>query len=217
METWQGREALILSGAPGDEILYVKRFLADHPDIRIVCADAGLRHLETLGVSPDLLVGDFDSGFAPNHNCEIIRLIPEKDDTDTMHALQVVIARGCRKIWIACATGGRLDHLLANLSLCEYAAEHGCACSILDAQNLVQLIASGSAVYVPGNTGYRYFSIIPLDKRLQGLSISGAKYPVQNAAVDRSQMYTVSNEVTANEAIIRIEAGCALLICAKDK
>lgn len=217
METWQGSEALILSGAPGDEILYVKQFLAGHPHVRIVCADAGLRHLAALGVSPDLLVGDFDSGFAPNYACETIRLIPEKDDTDTMHALQVVMERGCRKIWIACATGGRLDHLLANLSLCEYAAAHGCECFILDAQNLVQFVAPGESVSVPGNTGYQYFSIIPLDKQLQGLCISGAKYPVQDAVVERSQMYTVSNEVTAKEAIIRIEAGCALLICAKDK
>lgn len=217
METWQGSEALILSGAPGDDIAYVKCFLAEHPGIRIVCADAGLRHLETLGVSPDLLVGDFDSGFVPHHACEIIRLIPEKDDTDTMHALQVVMERGCTSIWIACATGGRLDHLLANLSLCEYAAAHDCECRILDAHNLVRFIKPGTTVYVPGNTTYRYFSVIPLDHKLQGLSISGAKYPVHNADVDRTQMYTVSNEVTANEAIVRIETGCALLICAKDK
>lgn len=217
MEAWKGSEALILSGAPGDEIAYVKRFLAEHQDIRIVCADAGLRHLEALDVSPDLLVGDFDSGIAPHHACEVIRLIPEKDDTDTMHALQVVMERGCRKIWIACATGGRLDHLLANLSLCEYAAAHGGTCQILDEQNLVRFLAPGTSVYVPGNTQYRYFSIIPLDQKLQGLSISGAKYPVQNAEVDRSQMYTISNEVTANEAIVRIEAGCALLICSKDR
>lgn len=217
METWQGSEALILSGAPEDDILYVKQFLAQHSNVRIVCADAGLRHLPALGVSPDLLVGDFDSGFAPDYDCETIRLIPEKDDTDTMHALQVVMERGCTRIWIACATGGRLDHLLANLSLCEYAAAHNCVCTILDAQNLVRFIASGERVCVPKNSAYRYFSIIPLDRQLQGLSISGAKYPVQDAAVERCQMYTVSNEVTANEAIIQIESGCALLICAKDK
>lgn len=217
METWQGSEALILSGAPGNEIAYVERFLAEHPNVRIVCADAGMRHLDALGVLPDLLVGDFDSGFVPDCDCEIIRLIPEKDDTDTMHALQVVMERGCRKIWIVCATGGRLDHLLANLSLCEYAAEHGCTCSILDAQNLVQFIEPGVPTYIPGDTAYRYFSIIPLDKQLQGLCISGAKYPVQDAVVHRSEMYTVSNEVTAKEAIVQIKVGCALLICAKDK
>lgn len=217
METWQGSEALILSGAPEQDITYVKHFLAEHRGVKIVCADAGMRHLETLGVKPDLLVGDFDSGFVPNDTCEIIRLIPEKDDTDTMHALQVVIERGCTNVWIACATGGRLDHLLSNLSLCEYAAQQGCVCQIVDAQNIVQFVHPGREVYVPGNTIYPYFSIIPLDGQLQGLSISGAKYPVQNAVVNRSQMYTISNEVTANHAIVRIDAGCALLICSKDR
>ena len=217
METWQGSEALILSGAPDSDILYVKQFLEEHSSVRIVCADAGMRHLPALGVSPDLLVGDFDSGFVPDYDCEIIRLIPEKDDTDTMHALQVVMERGCTRVWIACATGGRLDHLLANLSLCEYAAAHQCECTILDGQNLVQFLAPGVDVCVPKTGAYRYFSIIPLDRQLQGLCISGAKYPVQHATVERCQMYTVSNEVTANEAIVRIESGYALLICAKDK
>lgn len=217
METWQGREALILSGAPDNDIGYVKQFLAEHPHVKIVCADAGLRHLQTLGVSPDLLVGDFDSGFEPSSICEIIRLIPEKDDTDTMHALQVVMERGCQTVWIACATGGRLDHLLSNLSLCEYAAEHGGTCYILDAQNLVQFMRAGQTVHIPRNMAYRYFSIIPLDKQLQGLRIEGAKYPVEHATVDRSQMYTVSNEVTGNEAIVQVEAGSALVICSKDQ
>ncbi len=217
METWQGSEALILSGAPDNDIGYVKTFLTAHPQVKIVCADAGLRHLHELGVSPDLLVGDFDSGFEPSGAGEIIRLIPEKDDTDTMHALSVVMERGCKTVWIACATGGRLDHLLANLSLCEYAAERGCSCHILDAQNLVQFMAAGQTVHISREMGYRYFSIIPLDKYLQGLTIHGAKYPVEAAAVDRSQVYTVSNEVTENEAILRTESGSALVICSKDR
>lgn len=217
METWQGSEALILSGAPDNDIAYVKEFLVEHPHVKIVCADAGLRHLQPLGVSPDLLVGDFDSGFEPSGTCEIIRLIPEKDDTDTMHALEVVMERGCQTVWIACATGGRLDHLLSNLSLCEYAAKHGCACYILDAQNLVQFMPAGQVVHVLGNTVYRYFSIIPLDKQLQGLCIKGAKYPVEHATVDRSQIYTVSNEVTGNAAIVQAESGSALVICSKDR
>ncbi len=217
METWQGSEALILSGAPDNDISYVKAFLAEHPEVKIVCADAGLRHLHALGVSADLLVGDFDSGFQPSGDGEIIRLVPEKDDTDTMHALSVVLERGCKTVWIACATGGRLDHLLANLSLCEYAAARGCRCYILDAQNLVQFMAAGETIHIPKGRGYHYFSIIPLDRCLQGLTIEGAKYPIEAATVDRSQMYTVSNEVTGNEAILRAEAGSALVICSKDR
>ena len=34
----------------------------------------------------DLIVGDFDSSVCPDIDCERIQLVPEKDDTDTMHA-----------------------------------------------------------------------------------------------------------------------------------
>ena len=144
METWQGTEALILSGSPEQEVGYVANFLQAHPSVKVVCADSGTRHLAKLHCHPDLIVGDFDSSVCPDIDCERIQLVPEKDDTDTMHALQVVIDRGCTSVWIACATGGRLDHLLSNLSLCEYAWERGCTCRILDAQNELFFVDSGT-------------------------------------------------------------------------
>lgn len=216
MENWQGTEALILSGAPETHIAYVERFLHAHPSVKIVCADSGSRHLHCLQVQADLIVGDFDSSRKPDIDCELIQLVPEKDDTDTMHALQVVIDRGCSSVWIACATGGRLDHLLANLSLCEYAWERGCICRIFDAQNELSFLAPGS-VSVPGDSRFQYFSIIPLDRMLTGVTITGAKYPLCNASVTRSNIYTISNEVTADAALITIAQGRAFLVRSKDR
>lgn len=215
METWQGREALILSGGPDKDVTYITRFLAQHPQIKIVCADSGTRHLSEIGQQADLIVGDFDSSQYPNMSCEVIALVPEKDDTDTMHALQVVLDRGCTEVWIACATGGRLDHLLSNLSLCEYAHERGCMCRILDMQNELCLIAQQS-VSIAKDNAYPYFSLIPLDEQISGLTITGAKYPLTNAVVKRSQMYTVSNEVTAQQAVITLQSGKAFLIRSHD-
>lgn len=216
METWQGTEALILSGSPEQDIGYVADFLQAHPSAKIVCADSGTRHLSMLHCQPDLIVGDFDSSICPNIDCERIQLVPEKDDTDTMHALQVVIDRGCTSVWIACATGGRLDHLLSNLSLCEYARERGCTCRVMDAQN--ELFFTGpDTIELEQDCGYPYFSIVPLDYSLQGVSITGAKYPLSGASVTRSNMYTISNEITDSRARITIGQGRAFIIRSRDR
>lgn len=215
METWQGTEALILSGSPEQDIGYVSDFLQAHPAVKIVCADSGARHLSKLHCKADLIVGDFDSSQCPDADCELIRLVPEKDDTDTMHALQVVIDRGCTSVWIACATGGRLDHLLSNLSLCEYAWERGCTCRILDAQNELSFLAGTAEI--PNDQKFKYFSIIPLDYTLNGVTITGAKYPLSDATVTRSTMYTISNEIVAASARISIMQGKAFLIRSRDR
>ena len=54
----------------------------------VIACDRGYAYCEQLGLTPDLFVGDFDSfsgPIAPGVTLE--RLIPEKDDTDTGHAI----------------------------------------------------------------------------------------------------------------------------------
>lgn len=216
METWQRREALILSGAPTSDLTYLQTFLEEHPNIYVICADGGLRYLPILNIQPDLLVGDFDTITPPDIDCEIIRLLPEKDDTDTMHALQVSLDRGYHRVWITCATGGRMDHTLANLSLCEYAFERGAVCYILDAQNEISLLCSGEQIELPFSNIYPYFSLIPLDKSISGLTILGAKYSITDMTVVRSHMYTVSNEVLEDVAHIYLRSGRAFIIRSRD-
>ena len=52
----------------------------------VIAADGGLRHLQSLGVSPDVILGDFDSlGYVPY--CAQVFTV-EKDDTDAMMAVR---------------------------------------------------------------------------------------------------------------------------------
>ena len=82
----------------------------------VIACDRGYAYCERLGLTPDLFIGDFDSysgAVAPGVAVE--RLIPEKDDTDTGHAITYALAHGFRTLVLTCALGGRLDHTLANL------------------------------------------------------------------------------------------------------
>ena len=56
-------------------------------DALVIAADGGLRHTQALGLTPDIILGDFDSlGYIPTDS----RVYPvEKDDTDAMLAVRV--------------------------------------------------------------------------------------------------------------------------------
>lgn len=216
MGTFKGRPALMFAAAPETEYEYIRVYLAAHPDAVIACADGGLRHARALGLTPDLVVGDFDSHDAADAVGEdVIRLTPEKDDTDTQHCLRTLLARGCAEVTVVCATGGRLDHLLANLSLCEQARSLGGRCLVLDRQNLAFLHEGGSRHFMT-DPRYRFFSIVPLDAVLTGVTIRGAKYPLDRATVTRAGMISISNEPAGASFEIAIERGEALIVFSKD-
>ena len=124
MGTYQGRHALIFAAAPETEYGYSLAFLREHPDALVACADGGLRHARALGLHPDFMISDRDS-MTDVEGDDVILLRPEKDDTDSQSCLREVFRRGCREATLVCATGGRIDHMLATLPLLYEARPHG--------------------------------------------------------------------------------------------
>ena len=91
------------------------------PDFVIAC-DRGWQYAARLGVTPDLIVGDFDSAAAPRAGAPVERLPTRKDDTDTMYAARRATELGYRNVAVCCAFGGRLDHTLANIQTAAWIA-----------------------------------------------------------------------------------------------
>ena len=87
---------------------------------RIVCADGGANHLVHINVTPDLILGDLDSVLPETleyfKGVEVIK-DTDKFRTDMMKAFDYEIDQGTAELLILGATGGRIDHTLANLSL----------------------------------------------------------------------------------------------------
>lgn len=204
--------ALILASAPEREYDYVRE-LAQQADC-IVCADGGVRHARACGLHPDLVIGDFDSGTLPA-DCEVIRLKPEKDDSDLMCCVREVIRRGADTIWIACASGGRIDHFLANLFLLEYLDRRGIRALFFDSRNRVRFHGGGPQRYT-ADPAYRYVGIIPLDAQLRGVTLRGLKYPLTDADLDRASVISISNEAVSAEYSIAIKDGRALVVESRD-
>lgn len=86
--------------------------------------DRGTLRLLNMGVTPLVAIGDFDSLSADELKRvktaigDIRQAIPEKDETDTELAVTVALKEyQYDRLDIYGATGGRLDHFLANLWL----------------------------------------------------------------------------------------------------
>nr|WP_297171734.1 thiamine diphosphokinase [uncultured Agathobaculum sp.] len=215
MGAFEGRHALIFAAAPETDYTYIRAFLDAHPDALIVCADGGLRHARALGLHPDLMISDCDS-LPEVEGSEIIRLKPEKDDTDTQGCLREAFRRGCTEATLVCATGGRIDHELANLSLLEEAHAMSGHLTVLDRQNRIILHEGGCQKFIMP-VEYRYFSLVPLDAALCGVTIENAKYPLHNALITRAGMISISNEAAAGQTFaITIEKGRALVVFSRD-
>ena len=67
----------------------------------IIAADAGYAHLKKLNITPDILIGDFDTiEEMPEHLKNVIRFPTEKDYTDTEIAIMEAQNKGADKIFL---------------------------------------------------------------------------------------------------------------------
>ncbi len=180
----------------------------------VIACDKGVAYAQAQGVAPDLVMGDFDSYGGPlPQGAEAIRLPPEKDDTDTMFAVKTALERGFTDLTLCCALGGRLDHLYANLQAAAYAAGQGARCVIADEENWITVLKDGSML-LPRREGFS-LSLFAVSDTCQGVTVTGAKYPLKNAVLTNSFPLGVSNEWAEEEAVVEVREGTLLVILSK--
>ena len=206
-------KAFIFTG--GSVVLEAIRELPTDGDLTIA-ADAGLLTAKSLGVKPQILIGDFDSLGIPDSNCadEIIPLPPEKDDTDTQLAVKLAMERGAQEIVIIGGLSGRLDHTLSNLAILEHLCNNHVRARITDGQNRVRFLRN-DGIILP-REGFRYLSLIAADPVVKGVSIDGCKYSLKKANLTKTNQYAVSNEIEGNCALIEVRRGGVWIVESND-
>ena len=172
-----------------------------------VAADVGWRNAERLGITPRILVGDFDSLGEPDvgEETEVLQVPAEKNETDTQLAVDLAISRGAEHITIIGGLDGRLDHTLSNLAILEDLDRRGIHAVITDGRNRVRFLRNNSTL-IP-RSGFRYLALIAADETVKGVSIEGVKYPLKRARLHRAHQYAVSNEIEKNCALIEVRKG----------
>ncbi len=225
------KHIVIITGGYLD-IGFARTYLRTLSYDKVFAVDKGLEYVEALGVMPDYLIGDFDtvnqelfeeyeSRIARGEIPVILERHPVmKDATDTELAVDVAMEMGAECITLFAATGSRLDHLLANLALLLKTAKQHVSMHIVDAYNRIRILSDNDAkrcVLLKEEQFGQYISLLPVSAMVEGVTLRGALYPLENTIIYQGESKTVSNEIIERYMEIEIASGVMLVIESKDK
>jgi thiamine pyrophosphokinase len=197
----------------GGRLVRTDRLMKQILGARFIAADGGMVHADALDVTPESWVGDFDS--TPDalmaRYANILREThpAEKNLTDGELAVSMALAAGATRLVFVGAMGGeRTDHGMAHLVHALALAER-----LRDV-----LLTSGDEEAYPLLPGTRrldlppgsLFSIIGFSA-LEGLTITGARYPLHDFALPFGSSRTLSN-VAEGAITLRLAAGRAIVL-----
>jgi len=184
------------------------------PDDYVIACDKGYEYALRCGIAPDLVVGDFDSYSGDvATDIPVDRYVSEKDDTDTMIAIRCAIEQGFGELALFCASGGRMDHMLANLQSLKFAARHGLSAWMHD-ENTDFYVYANSSRRFEREEG-RSVSVFALSDVCRGVSIHGTKYLLEKAEVTNDFPIGVSNEWRSDFAEISVEDGIIMVVLSR--
>ena len=187
--------------------------LAEPVDGVIIAADGGLRHTEALGLTPDVILGDFDSlGYVPQK----ANVFPvEKDDTDAMLAVRKGLELGCdRFILYGALEGPRLDHTVANFQTLQFLADRGAQGYLVGKDSIVTVLKDGSLTLPALSEGI--VSVFCMGRDAHGVTVRGLQYALEKGTLSAGFPLGVSNHFVGKEAEISVEDGSLLILYPKD-
>ncbi len=179
------------------------------PEDFVIAADGGLRHTQKLGISPQVILGDFDSlGHVPTG----ANVFPvEKDDTDAMLAVRRGLALGYREFLLyGSLDGPRLDHTVANFQTLQFLADRGARGLLVGKDTLVTVVKDGAIRFPAGGEGT--VSVFCQGSDALGVDIRGLYYPLENGILTVGFPLGVSNHFTGAEAEISVRSGSLLIL-----
>lgn len=181
----------------------------------ILCADGGFDLAREAGITPDLLIGDFDSLHASLPPAiKTITFPKEKDDTDTGLCVRAAFEQGCREVLILGGLGGRFDHSIANIQLLTGAAAKFERIAIADEKNYCTVLQNG-ALSLPKKEG-QHLSVFSLSEKSTGVSLSGVQYPLSDYTLTNTFPLGVSNEYKEDFARISVKNGTLLIVLSEE-
>lgn len=195
----------IISAGDADRIIIDKK----DGDYIIAC-DGGLEHCRKNNISPDWVVGDFDSlGYIPaNENTLVLPV--EKDDTDTAFAVKYAMEKGFDRFVIFGAVGGsRADHTYANIALLTYITKNGGTAFLDCGDYVITSITDSKITFKAGMQGD--VSVFSFDEKATGVYERGLKYLLTDSVLENSNPMAVSNSFTGRESFIAVKNGTLII------
>jgi thiamine pyrophosphokinase len=182
----------------------------------VIAADGGVHHCLSLGLQPDVLIGDLDS-VSPdellayrNTGVEILQFPTHKDETDLELALIYAKDQGVKRVTLLGGLGARWDMTLANILLICHPAYANMNIHFLDGTQELFLLKAGENTTIDASPG-DILSLIPLSEDVSGVTSSGLEYPLKQETLQFGTPRGVSNVFLEHQVQISIKQG--LLIC----
>lgn len=177
----------------------------------LIAADGGYDSLRRLGIRPQVVLGDMDSITRLPRGIARLRFPPKKDLTDMALALAFAVGRGYRRFKLFGATGGRLDHSLANLQTLAGLARKGLEGVIIAPRLTAYAVADGKLRFPPVRAG-TVVSVFCQGGEALDVTLRGLKFPLENARLDAFTPLGVSNETTGDPFSVSVRQGALLVL-----
>ncbi len=183
----------------------------------IICIDGGYDIALSHGITPDFLMGDFDSITSElPEKIPTERFLPEKDYTDLELALKKAMELKAKNVTVVGGIGGRLDHTIANIQLLSSYAGKFNNLTMMDGRNKCFIMGKkGPETMTVKPEEDSYISLFSLSDECLGITFDGVKYPLRDHTLTRDFPLGVSNEFAEKDAVLTIENGTLLVVISK--
>jgi thiamine pyrophosphokinase len=184
-----------------------------------VGVDRGVHTLLKNGLTPEIAFGDFDSVSEAELTeiekqvKQLKRFQPEKDETDMELAMNWAIEQNPAAIRLFGASGGRLDHLFANVQLLIRPVAAGIETEIelIDRQNIVFVKSPGS-YQLKKNPSHPFISFIPVTLHVEKITLQGFKYPLTDRHISIGSTLCISNELLSDYGTFSFSEGILIVV-----
>ena len=185
-----------------------------------IAVDAGYEYCKLLEITPDYILGDFDSigekeaenvaQIAKTEEDKVIVFPVEKDDTDMLAALKLGLSRGYQSFRIYGGMGGRVEHTIANIQCLLYLKEHDAVGYLMDGTGMILVAKDEEISFQDSMEGY--MSLFSLgDKAV--VSIENMKYPLDECEITNSFPIGISNEfILGEKGKVTVHKGAVVMI-----
>ncbi|MCE5192994.1 thiamine diphosphokinase [bacterium] len=204
--------------AGGDPGSFTFLRTVDYKGAYLAAVDRGLSVAVTLGLVPDLFVGDGDS-VAPEllatldrDRTAVIMLPARKDISDLEATFDQLVASGrAGGVLVLAGLGGRLDHTLFNLQVAARHLDDFGQVTFEDDQCLVRPLMHHNDLQLPRGTTV---SFVPDSAKVE-VSLEGFAYPLVHAIVEQGSTQLLSNVVRESRQCVDVHRGTVFMIAWK--
>ncbi len=175
----------------------------------VIAANGGYSALEEIGVEPHFIIGDMDSLSNKNISDSAVRMVSpaKKDKSDSELAVDFALTKKPGHIVLLNAFGKRPDHLFSNLTLLLKSPE---IIMMRDNEWTITAVSGPCSLSVIKSRKEQLFSIFPFGGTLEGLSIKGFRYELENINLEPCSR-GLSNVLISDKNSISISNGTALV------